>query len=185
MTILLRQIVTAAPRHARSLSVVDNFKSFFGKVTPSASAPSPVVPGLVEESQRIASRRYEFDYDVPQRRYGEELKTGLAASFESVLGTESSSIPEDKKLELVQVMYEMTGRRLPDHVLNQAKHKDEIVDFFAKEDSATDKLVLDEAQLPSNVHILPHPHTSDFSRGKPRPQRTERLVKEKEAMAEY
>lgn len=167
-----RRVLSLSPRHSRSLSLLDNVKKILGR-TPAPPSPLPsdttARSGSVDEAavptedttyekvgRQQRSKVIGFDLSTPARLTGTELTNALALAFTQALG-KKSAVPEAKKLKLARSVMEKTGRRIPDSILNAAKEKQDIVNYFDKEDARGSKRInvlrFDQDSLPENVRI--------------------------------
>ncbi|CCG82321.1 protein of unknown function [Taphrina deformans PYCC 5710] len=170
--LVLQRCLLATPRQVRSISLFDNVKKILGRAAPASPLPSEPqlqssgeLPGEKAASatniEKVGSARQSrvigFKVDVPQPLTGDAFNSELRAAFQEVLGNEKKII-ESHKLRLAQTIWEKTGSRVPDFVLNAATRREDLVSFFTKDHQRgkgrLNLLRLDRVEMPSNVKVL-------------------------------
>lgn len=122
-----------------------------GDAASSASAEVADVVGSVSRKNKVIG----FDIDIPQRLSGPALEKGLESAVTTVLGPGGVTISEEHRLGLAKEIFQQTGTRVPDFVLNESHGREDLMRHFAKQigRGRTSVLELDQSKLPSNVKV--------------------------------
>lgn len=168
---MFRTSIIAVRLQNRHLSLLDNVKKILSRSKPSEaqstsattttldSSVLPEDPGsfiTVGQRRNLKPKIVGHDFQFPERKSGPELFAALSQTFDSLLGSNVSSLDDEQKLALARQITLNTGRRIPDVILNAAKTKEDLVKFLEKEEKYNEvaALVLDEQTLPGNVTVL-------------------------------